>query len=43
MVDPTHYVKIVPIRSFSGPNAGKYGPEKLLIRIVFHVDNFLGI
>ena len=27
-----HRVKNVPIRNFSGPNAGKYGPEKLQIR-----------
>ena len=27
-----HCVKSVRIRSFSGPNAGKYGPEKLRIR-----------
>ena len=25
--DDTHCVKSVRIRSFSGPNAGKYGPE----------------
>ena len=30
-----HWVKGVRIRSFSGPNAGRYGPEKLQIRILF--------
>ena len=28
-------VKSVRIWSFSGPNAGKYGPEKLRLRILF--------
>ena len=30
-----HCVKSVRIRSFSGPNAGKYGPENLRIRTLF--------
>ena len=30
-----HYVRSVHIRSFSGTNAGKYGPEKLRIRTLF--------
>ena len=30
-----HFVKSVRIRSFSGPNAGKYGPENLRIRTLF--------
>ena len=30
-----HYVKSVGIRSFSGPNSGKYGPEKIRIRTLF--------
>ena len=30
-----HCVKSVHIRSFSGPNAGKYGPDKLRIRTPF--------
>ena len=34
-----HYVKSVCIRSFSGPNAGKYGPEKLRIRTLFKQGN----
>ena len=31
----THCVKSVCIRNFSGPNVGKYGPEKLRIRTLF--------
>ena len=31
-----HCVKSVCIRSFSSPNAGKYGPEKLQIRTLFY-------
>ena len=31
----THWVKNICIRSFSSPNVGKYGPEKLQIRTVF--------
>ena len=30
-----HCVKSVHIRGFSGPNAGKNGPEKLRIRTLF--------
>ena len=30
-----HSVKNIRIRSFFGPNAGKYGPEKLRIRTLF--------
>ena len=30
-----HCVKIVYIRSFSGPNTGQCGPEKLRIRTLF--------
>ena len=30
-----HWVKIVRIQTFSGPNAGKYKPKKLRIRILF--------
>ena len=30
-----HYVKSAHIRGFSGPNAGKNGPEKLRIRTLF--------
>ena len=32
---PSHCVKSVRIRSFSGPNAGKYGPENPRIRKPF--------
>ena len=31
-----HCVKNVQIRSFSGPNTGKYGPEKVRILDTFH-------
>ena len=30
-----HFMKCVRIWSFSGPNAGKHGPEKLRIRTLF--------
>ena len=39
------YVKSVRIRSFSGPNAEKYGPEKLRMRTlhaVFVNENNMG-
>ena len=39
----THCVKSVRIRSFSGPNAGKYRLEKLRIRTLFtqwHIKRF---
>ena len=38
-INQNHCIKSVRIRSFSGPNVGKYGPEKLRNTDTFHAVN----
>ena len=37
----SHCVKSVQIRSFSGPNTGKYGPEKTLFSVYSKILRFI--